>query len=73
MIAISRCATNALKDKNGNIDFSLRKCWKKSKMATIWVVLYMIVEIPFVWLKILLMIICFIPHAIYDVLDDLEF
>lgn len=73
MITINKFVANALANENGNIDSSLRGCWKKNKVATACLVVYMIAEIPLYWLKVIVMIICFVPHAIYDALDDLDF
>ena len=71
MIGFSKLAYNALRDEDkdrivGNpIDW-----WKKSKPATIWMLLCMVCEIPLVIIKKLIMAICFIPYVIYYKLDN---
>ena len=73
MIAISRIAVRALEDENGGINGSPVDWWKRNKWACIWCVLCMMVTLPLVLLKYIMMIICFIPHAIYITLDDIQF
>ncbi len=73
MIAISRTAMRALEDENGRINGTPVDWWKKNKWACSWCLLCMTIQIPFVWLKCIVMIICFIPHAIYEKLENLDF
>ena len=73
MIAISRYVRDILADKDGYIESNPNVWWKTSKPACVWAILCMIVQIPVVWLKCIVMIICFIPHAIYEALADLDF
>lgn len=68
MIGFSKMAYQAL-EVNGRIPSDPRIIWKMSKLATIWVFLCMMVEIPLTLLKYIVKWICFIPHAIYDALD----
>lgn len=71
MIGLSKLAYEKLRGENSSkiigtpIDW-----WKKSKIATIWVVICLLAEIPFVIIKYIIMAICFIPHKIYETLDD---
>lgn len=73
MIAISRMARRSLEDENGYIDGAPVDWWKKNKLACIWCLLCMIVQIPIVVLRFALMIICFIPYKIYEYLEDMDF
>lgn len=73
MIAISRTARRALEDEDGYINGTPVDWWKKSKWACIWCLLYMIVQIPIVILRFVLMAICFIPHKIYEHLENMDF
>ena len=41
--------------------------------ACIWCILCMLAEIPIVILRFVLMTICFIPHKIYEHLEDMSF
>lgn len=68
MIAISRIAVRELEDENGCIKGTPIDWWKKNKWACSWCVLCMMEM-----LKYIVMIICFIPHAIYITLDDIQF
>ena len=73
MIAISRMAVKALEDENGCIKGTPIDWWKKNKWECSWCVLCMMETLPLVLLKYIVMIICFIPHAIYITLDDIQF
>lgn len=73
MIAISRIARRALENEDGYINGTPVDWWKKNKWACIWCLLCMIVQIPIVILRFALMVICFIPHVIYEALADLDF
>lgn len=73
MIAISKLVYETLKDKNGNLSHNPVDWWKKNKWACSWCVLCMMETLPLVLLKCIVMIICFIPHAIYITLDDIQF
>ena len=73
MIAISRTAVKALEDENGCIKGTPIDWWKKNKWACSWCLLCMIVQIPIVILRFVLMAICFIPHKIYEHLEDMSF
>jgi hypothetical protein len=73
MIAISRIAVRALEDENGDINGTPVDWWKRNKWACIWCVLCMMATLPLILLKYIVMIICFIPHAIYITLDDVKF
>lgn len=73
MIAISRYVRDILANEDGVIESNPSDWWKISKPACIWAILCMVVQIPVVWLKCIVMIICFIPHAIYEKLAELDF
>lgn len=73
MIKISKLAYEALKDKNGNVHGNPITWWKVSKLATIWCVLCMIVEVPVTILRFVLMAICFVPHKVYEYLENVGF
>lgn len=73
MIAISRMALKALVDENGCIKGTPIDWWKKNKWACSWALLCMIVQILIVILRFVLMVICFIPHKIYEYLEDMNF
>lgn len=73
MITISRIAVRALEDENGDINGTPVNWWKRNKWACIWCVFCMIATLPLIFLKCIVMIICFIPHAIYITLDDVRF
>lgn len=73
MIAISKLVYETLKDKNGNLSYNPVDWWKKNKWACSWCLLCMIVQIPIVILRFMLMAICFIPHKIYEHLEDMSF
>lgn len=73
MIEISkRVFDNLIDDESSKrtADFKISYFWKKNKLATIWYVLCMVAQIPLVILKTVLMVLCFIPHAVYDALDN---
>lgn len=70
MIGFSIMAYEVLKEEpGGRIPASPKIMWKKSKPATIWLFLCLVVEVPLTLLKYIVMGICFIPHAIYEALD----
>ena len=73
MIKISKIAFEALRDTDGNISRKPAEWWIRNKLACIWCLLCIIIQIPFMWLKCVVMIICFIPHAIYEKLENLDF
>lgn len=73
MIKISKIAFEALRDTDGNISRKPLEWWRRNKLACIWCLLCMTIQIPFAWLKCIVMIICFIPHAIYEKLENLDF
>lgn len=73
MIAISRMALKALVDENGRIKGTPVDLWKKNKWACSWCLLCMIAQISIVILRFVLMVICFIPHKIYEYLEDMDF
>lgn len=73
MIKISKIAFEVLKDSDGNISMNPIEWWKKNKMACIWSLLCMVVQIPLIWLRYITMLICFVPHVIYVALDDMRF
>ena len=73
MIEISKLAFEALRDADGNVSRKPLEWWRRNKLACIWCLLCMIIQIPFTWLKCIVMIICFIPHAIYEKLENLDF
>lgn len=73
MIAISRMALKALVDENGRIKGTPVDWWKKNKWACSWCLLCMIAQISIVILRFVLMVICFIPHKIYEYLEDMDF
>ena len=71
MIGLSKLAYRALREENSaNITGTPIDWWKKSKIATIWVIICLIMEIPFVIIKYIIMAVCFIPHKIYEELED---
>ena len=71
MIGISRLAYEELKEENCvEIKGTPIDWWKKSKIATIWVIICLIFEIPLRSVKLITMIICFIPHKIYEELEE---
>lgn len=67
MIGISKLALDAVKDAE---PMNLIGWWKKSKPATVWIVLCLIFEIPLKIIKRMIMIVCFIPHKIYEELEE---
>lgn len=67
MIGISKLAFDAVKDAE---PMNLIGWWKKSKPATVWIVLCLIFEIPLEIIKRMIMIVCFIPHKIYEELEE---
>ena len=70
MIGLSRLAYEKLRGENSSqIKGTPIDWWKKSKIATIWLVACLILEIPFVIIKYIIMAICFIPHKIYEELE----
>ena len=73
MIAISKLVYETLKDKTGNLSRNPVDWWKKNKLACSWCLLCMMATIPLLLLKCIVMIVCFIPHAIYITLDDIQF
>lgn len=73
MIEISQIAFEALRDADGNVSRKPLEWWRRNKLACIWCLLCITIQIPFVWLKCIVMIICFIPHAIYEKLENLNF
>ena len=73
MIAISKLVYETLKDKNGNLSRNPVDWWKKNKLACSWCLLCMIAQIPIAILRFVLMVICFIPHKIYEYLEDMNF
>lgn len=73
MIAISRMALKTLVDENGRIKGTPVDWWKKNKWACSWCLLCMIAQISIVILRFVLMVICFIPHKIYEYLEDMDF
>ncbi|MFW5646127.1 MAG: hypothetical protein ACOCMX_02405 [Acetivibrio ethanolgignens] len=71
MIGLSKMAYNALRNENNSrIPSSPKELWKRSKLATIWLFLCLIIEMPLTALKYVLMALCFIPHAIYETLEN---
>lgn len=73
LIKISKIAYETLKDKSGNVHGNPITWWKVSKLATIWCVLCMIVEVPIAILRFILMTICFVLHKIYEYLENIGF
>ena len=73
MIKISKIAFESLKDSDGNVSMNPLEWWERNRLACIWSLLCMVVQIPLSWLRCIIMIICFIPHAIYVALDDMRF
>lgn len=73
MIKISKIAFEALRDTDGNISRKPVEWWRRNKLACIWCLLCITIQIPFTCLKCIVMIICFIPHAIYEKLENLDF
>ncbi len=71
MIGLSKVAFESLKVEGSNkISMNPKEWWKKSKPATIWIFFCLLGEIPFMILRRIVMVICFIPHAIYEELDS---
>lgn len=71
MIGFSKLAYEKLKEKNSiGLTGTPIDWWKKSKIATIWAVICLVIEIPLVLIKYIIMAICFIPHKIYEELED---
>lgn len=66
-------ALKALVDENGRIKGTPVDWWKKNKWACSWCLLCMIAQISIVILRFVLMVICFIPHKIYEYLEDMDF
>lgn len=73
MIKISKIAFEALKDTDGKVSRKPVELWRRSKLACIWFILCLLAEIPIVILRFVLMAICFIPHKIYEHLEDMSF
>lgn len=73
MIKISKIAFEALRDTDGNVSIKPVEWWRRNKLACIWCILCMLAEIPIVILRFVLMTICFIPHKIYEYLEDMSF
>lgn len=73
MIKISKIAFEALRDTDGNVSRKPVEWYKRNKLACIWCILCMLAEIPIVILRFVLMAICFIPHKIYEHLEDISF
>lgn len=70
MIGLSKMAFETLKAEGSDkIFIDPKEWWKKSKFATIWIFFCLIGEIPLMVLRQIIMLICFIPHAIYEELD----
>lgn len=67
MLCISRLALDAVKEAEPK---NLIGWWKKSKFATVWIVLCLIFEIPLGIIKRMIMLVCFIPHKIYEELEE---
>ena len=71
MIGLSKLAYRTLKEENSDrISKNPIDWWKKSKIATVWMIICLIVEIPIVIIKYIIMAVCFIPHKIYEELQD---
>lgn len=66
-------ALKTLVDENGRIKGTPVDWWKKNKWACSWCLLCMIAQISIVILRFVLMVICFIPHKIYEYLEDMDF
>ena len=73
MIKISKIAFEALRDTDGNVSIKPAEWWGRNKLACIWCILCLLAEIPIVILRFVLMAICFIPHKIYEHLEDMSF
>ena len=73
MIKISKIAFEALRDTDGKVSRKPVEWWRISKLACIWFILCLLAEIPIVILRFVLMAICFIPHKIYEHLEDMSF
>jgi hypothetical protein len=73
MIKISKIAFEALRDTDGNVSRKPAEWWRRNKLACIWCILCMLAEIPIAILRSVLMAICFIPHKIYEHLEDMSF
>lgn len=73
MIKISKIAFEALRDMDGNVSIKPVKWWRRNKLACIWCILCLSAEIPIAILRFVLMTICFIPHKIYEHLEDMSF
>lgn len=73
MIKISKIAFEALRDTDGNASIKPVEWWRRNKLACIWCILCMLAEIPIAILRFVLMAICFIPHKIYEHLEDMSF
>lgn len=71
MIGLTKIAYDALKDENSSrIPTNPKELWKRSKLATMWLFLCLLVEVPLTALKYIVMAICFVPHTIYEALDN---
>ena len=73
MIKISKIAFEALTDTDGNVSRKPVEWWRRNKLACIWCILCLLAEIPIAILRFVLMAICFIPHKIYEHLEDMSF
>ncbi len=73
MIAISKIAFEALRNTDGKISRKHLEWWRRSKLVCIWFILCLFAEIPIVILRFVFMAICFIPHKIYEHLEDMSF
>lgn len=73
MIAISKIAFEALRNTDGKISRKPLEWWRRSKLVCIWFILCLFAEIPIVILRFVFMAICFIPHKIYEHLEDISF
>lgn len=71
MIGLTKIAYEALRLENSDrLPRSPKEWWKKSKLATIWVFICLVVEVPLLALKYIIMGVCFIPHKIYEALEE---
>lgn len=72
MIGLSKWAYRTLKSENSDrIELRPLEWWKKSKLATIWVIICLTLEIPLAIAKYIIMAVCFIPYKVYEALEDL--
>lgn len=71
MTKLSKMAYEALKSEGSDrIEICPTEWWKKNKLATIWVFICLTLEIPLMIVKYIIMAVCFIPHKLYEALED---